>query len=264
MLDLNPAGGDVFGRAPDLYDAGRLPTSAAASGWIVERAGLRAGARVLEVGAGSGQLTGRLLAAGLRPTCLEPSAALGAMLTARYGGMLDVQPVGFEAYTRTGPGRRYAAVLAANSWHWVDPAAGYAGARRVLSPGGALGIVYSVSVAEPAAQRVVDDILAGRGIGELARPAGFLDAADAALDDVCDAVEGGGFSVLARTTATDEHRLDAAAYGRLVASYGPSIARGAGAAGALADALAAALARVRGEDPVRVTDRTYALVARPA
>ena len=69
----------------------------------------------------------------------------------------------FEAWDPAG--RTFDAVIAAQSWHWVDPVAGAAKAAQVLRPGGRLAIfghVYEppAEVAEPFAaayRRVVPD-----------------------------------------------------------------------------------------------------------
>jgi SAM-dependent methyltransferase len=42
------------------------------------------------------------------------------------------------------PGRSVDAVLVAQAWHWVDPAAAVPEVARVLRPGGRLGLVWNV------------------------------------------------------------------------------------------------------------------------
>jgi hypothetical protein len=45
-----------------------------------------------------------------------------------------------------GRGRRFDLLLAAASWHWVDPAVGWPKAHRVLRPGGWMALIGNVVV----------------------------------------------------------------------------------------------------------------------
>ncbi|MGW2255310.1 class I SAM-dependent methyltransferase [Kitasatospora sp. NPDC001660] len=118
------------------------------------------GSDVLDVGCGTGIAARQFQAAGCTVLGVEPDARMADFARARG---LPVEVATFEAWQPAG--RTFDAVVAAQSWHWVDPVAGTVKAARVLRPGGRLAIfghVYEppTEVAEPFAaayRRVVPD-----------------------------------------------------------------------------------------------------------
>ena len=118
------------------------------------------GLDVLDVGCGTGIAARQFRAAGATVLGVEPDARMADF--ARAGG-LPVEVSTFEAWEPAG--RVFDTVIAAMSWHWVDPIAGLAKAAEVLRPRGRLAIFGHVfeppaAVAEPFAaafRRVVPD-----------------------------------------------------------------------------------------------------------
>ena len=118
------------------------------------------GLDVLDVGCGTGIAARQFQAAGCTVLGVEPDARMAEFARARG---LAVEGATFEAWDPGG--RRFDTVIAAQSWHWVDPASGAAKAATVLRPGGRLAVfghVYELpaEVAKPFAaayRRVVPD-----------------------------------------------------------------------------------------------------------
>ena len=107
------------------------------------------GPGVLDVGCGTGIAARQFQAAGCAVLGVEPDARMADFARARG---LQVDVATFEAWQPAG--RRFDAVLAAQSWHWVDAVTGAVKAARVLRPGGWLAIIGHVyeppiEVAEP-------------------------------------------------------------------------------------------------------------------
>jgi len=118
------------------------------------------GLDVLDVGCGTGVAARQFQAAGCTVLGVEPDTRMAEFARARG---LPVEVATFEAWDPDD--RRFDTVIAAQSWHWVDPLTGTAKAAQVLRPAGRLAIfghVYEppAEVAEPFAaayRRVVPD-----------------------------------------------------------------------------------------------------------
>jgi SAM-dependent methyltransferase len=133
---------ESFGIDPERYDRARPPYPAA----LVERilAG-SPGRDVLDVGCGTGIAARQFRAAGARVLGVDPDERMAAL--ARCSGFA-VEVATFEEWEPAG--RAFDAVVAGQSWHWVDPVVGTAKAARVLRPGGRLAVFGHAFEAPPA------------------------------------------------------------------------------------------------------------------
>ncbi len=125
------------------------------------------GPAVLDVGCGTGIAARQFQTAGCAVLGVEPDARMADLARARG---LQVEVATFEAWQPAG--RTFDTVIAAQSWHWVDPVAGALKAAQVLRPKGRLAIFGHVfepptEVAEPFAaayrQAVPDSPFNGGG-----------------------------------------------------------------------------------------------------
>ena len=186
----------AFGLNPSGYDRARMPFSAWIVNWALARTGFRSGCRVLEVGAGSGQLTGGLLRARAKVTALEPSDGLAELLLEKYsgrdGGTLEVSRVTFERFATS---KTFALVAAANSFHWIDPDVSYRKAADVLDPQGRLCLFwYFPILADSGYQQLVNTVVRDYGLDDLVRePAGYDDALQQVLADGRNEVNESGY-----------------------------------------------------------------------
>jgi len=106
-----------------------------------------AGARVADLGAGTGHLALPLRARGLHVTAVEPARAMLAELS-RAGGS-GLEPVHAAAEDTGLPAAAFDLVLVADALQWIDPERGAAEARRLLAPGGALAVVTARTADTP-------------------------------------------------------------------------------------------------------------------
>jgi SAM-dependent methyltransferase len=102
------------------------------------------GRDVLDVGCGTGIAARQLQAAGCEVLGVEPDARM-ADFARRCG--VETEVATFEAWEPDG--REFDAVVAGQSWHWVDPVAGAAKAADVLRPGGRLAAFWNVFQPSP-------------------------------------------------------------------------------------------------------------------
>jgi SAM-dependent methyltransferase len=132
---------ESFGADPARYDRARprYPTTLMEA--IV--AGIP-GPDVLDVGIGTGIVARQFQAAGCRVRGVDVDARMAAF--ARQGG-LDVEVARFEGWDPAG--RTFDAVVAGQTWHWIDPVAGAAKAATVLRPGGRLAVFWNVFQPSP-------------------------------------------------------------------------------------------------------------------
>lgn len=121
----------------DAYERGRPSYPAAAVDLLVDRLGIGAGSTVLDLGAGTGKLTRQLQPTGARIVAVEPDPGMRARL-----------PEGVEALEGTAeaiplPDAAVDAVTVGQAFHWFDPDRTLPEIRRVLRPGGGLGVVWN-------------------------------------------------------------------------------------------------------------------------
>jgi SAM-dependent methyltransferase len=95
---------------------------------------------VVDVGAGTGKLTGRLLGLGLEVAAVEPDPEMLAVLRREHPAAVPYL-AGAEALPI--PAASVDAVLAAQAWHWFPHQRAISEVRRVLRPGGWLGLVWN-------------------------------------------------------------------------------------------------------------------------
>jgi SAM-dependent methyltransferase len=137
---------ESFGTNAQRYDEARPRYPVALVARIVAAG---PGPDVLDVGCGTGIAAAQFQAAGCSVLGVDPDPRMADVARARG---LPVEVATFETWEPGG--RTFDMVIAAQSWHWVDPAAGALKAAQVLRPGGRLAIfghVFEppVEVAEP-------------------------------------------------------------------------------------------------------------------
>lgn len=124
----------LFGLDTAAYERGRPGHADEVYDVLRERCGLRPGAKVLEIGPGTGQASARLLELGASPLVgLEPDPALAGFLRDRLGERVQVRETTLEDADLEDD---FDLAAAASSFHWVDEDVGLARIRDALRPGG--------------------------------------------------------------------------------------------------------------------------------
>lgn len=135
-MPANDPTGRRFGEAAAAYERGRPEYPAAAVEWLLADQPRT----VIDLGAGTGKLTRALVGRAEHVVAVEPDAGMRRVLADLLPGTSLIAGTGEDIPLRDG----YAdAVVAGQSWHWVDPVAASAEVARVLRPGGMLGLVWN-------------------------------------------------------------------------------------------------------------------------
>ncbi|MGY2079156.1 methyltransferase domain-containing protein [Modestobacter sp. SYSU DS0657] len=113
--------------------------------------------RVLDLGAGTGLLTDVLLAAGHEVVAVDPTPGMLDQLRARLP-RVEAAVGGAEAIPL--PDGDVDAVVAGQAAHWFDVAPAAAELRRVLRPGGVVGLVWNTRDARVPWVRALGELLA--------------------------------------------------------------------------------------------------------
>jgi len=113
---------------------------------------------ILEIGAGTGKATVAFAARGVAMTCLEPDPRMAARLTQEVASFpqVTIEVTRLENYSRP---LAFDALIAAQSWHWVDPARRWDLAHEALREGGAVALFWNkYIVADDETRRTLAEI----------------------------------------------------------------------------------------------------------
>lgn len=139
---------ETFEEDADLYDRVRPGYPHELFQDLARLGRLRSGSRVLEIGVGTGQATAALAARGYRVVGVELGPRLAALARRRlapYGTAVEMHVSSFEDWPL--PAEPFDAVVAATSFHWVDPVVRVQRAADALRPGGVLATISTDHVA---------------------------------------------------------------------------------------------------------------------
>jgi SAM-dependent methyltransferase len=125
----------------DNYARGRPDYPAEVADWLREQLGLQPGKTVVDLGAGTGKFTPRLVATGAKVIAVEPVAQMLGKLSA---ALPQVEALAGTAHAIPLPDASVDAVVCAQSFHWFATAEALADIHRVLKPGGKLGLVWNM------------------------------------------------------------------------------------------------------------------------
>jgi ubiquinone/menaquinone biosynthesis C-methylase UbiE len=129
----------LFGSIAEQYDAVRRGYPPELVDAMVTAAGLAAGATVLEVGCGTGQLTRQLAGYPFAITAIDLAPEMLAVAARRVGDHVELAATAFEDL-RAEPSS-FDLIVSATAFHWIDPDVAWSKAARLLRPGGWLAVL---------------------------------------------------------------------------------------------------------------------------
>jgi len=138
--------GQVFDGVAEAYDATRPGYPPELVDAALVRGGISAGARVVEVGCGTGKLTELLAARGLEVDAVDPGPNMIEAARRRVGDAAHVRFHVARFEDADLPAGAYAALFSATAFHWVEPAVGWSRAAALLEPDGVLALLLHCGV----------------------------------------------------------------------------------------------------------------------
>jgi SAM-dependent methyltransferase len=136
----------AFEEVPELYDRARPSYPEEVFDDLVALADLREGARLLEIGPGTGQATASLAKRGFEIVGVELGAQLAEVARRKLVRFANVDIVNANFETWEPSGEPFDAVFAFTAFHWIDPALRYERSAEFLREGGALAVLRSKHV----------------------------------------------------------------------------------------------------------------------
>jgi SAM-dependent methyltransferase len=129
-----------FGTEAGAYERSRPSYPPDAVAWLTDGLALGPGVRVADLAAGTGKFTRLLAPTGAAIIAIEPVAGMWQRLRAASPG---VPIVAGTAERLPLAGASLDAVTVAQAFHWFDAVAAFAELKRVVRPGGRVGIVWN-------------------------------------------------------------------------------------------------------------------------
>ena len=129
-----------FGTTADVYEHSRPSYPAEVVAWLIEHCQIEPGTRVCDLAAGTGKLTRVLEPTGANLLAVEPVDGMAAVLRRTCP---SVPPIAATAETLPFADSSLDAITVAQAFHWFDADATLPELRRVLHPGGRLGLVWN-------------------------------------------------------------------------------------------------------------------------
>ena len=130
-----------FGEQAAAYERGRPSYPPEAVDWLLAPEAGWTARDVLDLGAGTGKLTTRVVGRGLDVIAVDP---IPEMLEVLRSALPETRALLGTAEQIPLPDDSVDAVLVAQAWHWFDPDRAIAEVARVLRPGGRLGLLWNI------------------------------------------------------------------------------------------------------------------------
>ncbi len=131
----------IFDSVADLYDIARPEYPVSLIDDLVENSGIKVSSRILEIGTGTGFLTRALALKGFTVTGIELGSKLAQKARLNVPKFTNVTILEGDFDTEELEPDSYDLVVAATSYHWLDPLKRGQKIRNIVSKGGTAAII---------------------------------------------------------------------------------------------------------------------------
>ncbi|MCD4706659.1 MAG: class I SAM-dependent methyltransferase [Candidatus Sabulitectum sp.] len=130
----------TFNRRAETYDRIRPGYPDALIEDVTALSGIPEDGRILEIGCGTGQATLQFASRGFYMDCIDIGCDLVAIVSDKLRGYSKVQVVVSSFEDLDSGGKLYDLIIAATSFHWIDPDVAYVKSSSLLKSSGALAV----------------------------------------------------------------------------------------------------------------------------
>ncbi|MFC4158887.1 class I SAM-dependent methyltransferase [Chitinimonas lacunae] len=141
MTAIHDAARQGYSNEAKSYESGRPEYPGELQSWLSDALAIGAGTTVLDLGAGTGKFSQRLVRTGAAVVAVEPVAAMRERLAAKLPTVTALPGTAERMPVETGSAD---VVICAQAFHWFATDAALQEIHRVLRPGGQLGLVWNV------------------------------------------------------------------------------------------------------------------------
>ena len=131
---------NTFNRSADVYDRIRPGYPAALIDDVINLSGIPEHGRILEIGCATGKATELFASTGFTMDCLDIGSDLAAVAAAKFREFDNIRIIVSSFEDWKPDGQLYDLIIAATSFHWVDPAVAYTKSAALLKPAGTLAV----------------------------------------------------------------------------------------------------------------------------
>ncbi|HUI70717.1 MAG TPA: class I SAM-dependent methyltransferase [Spirochaetia bacterium] len=135
--------GSLFETAAEKYEEFRPSYAMGVVDGLVHRAHLSEGARLLEIGCGTGKATRLFAPKGFQMDCVDPGEQLLEIAKTVCKPWPNARFSRAKLEELTLPPDFYDLVFAAQAFHWVDPETRWKRCHATLAPGGTMALLYN-------------------------------------------------------------------------------------------------------------------------
>lgn len=113
---------------------------------VITLSGIQENGRILEIGCGTGQATLQFASRGYSMDCIDIGSDLVAIASDKLGGYSKVRVVVSSFEDWDSGGKLYDLIIAATSFHWINPDVAYVKSSSLLKSSGALAVFSNTHV----------------------------------------------------------------------------------------------------------------------